>query len=142
MRARVSVKKPNDVDAHVGRRLRARRQLVGWSQEELAKRLGLTAQQVQKYEAGETRVSASRLYEVARHLGCPITYFFQEINADTVADDEAVIVQAAEPEDPLGALMGTREAREIVEAYFNIPDRRLRKKLLEMAGLLTRTTSG
>jgi transcriptional regulator with XRE-family HTH domain len=130
------VKKPNDVDQHVGRRMRLRRVILGFSQDELAKRLGLTAQQVQKYEAGETRVSASRLYEAARQLGVPITWFFQEMSDER---DKDAFTVSGKREREIGSLMGTAEAREIVEAYFNIPDRNLRKKLLEMAGLLMKS---
>jgi ribosome-binding protein aMBF1 (putative translation factor) len=76
---RVSSKKPTHVDEHVGKRLRLRRNLLGLSQDELARRLGLTSQLIQKYEAGETRISASRLYGIAGQLAVPITWFFDEL---------------------------------------------------------------
>src|ERR1051325_1744757 len=74
---------PDPVDVHVGARIRTRRLLVGMNQETLAKALGLTFQQVQKYEGGANRVSASRLSQIAEVLGVPITYFFS--NIDTAA---------------------------------------------------------
>lgn len=133
-------KKPNHVDRHVGKRVRLRRSLLGLSQEELARLLAITAQQIQKYETGETRVSASRLYEIAQQLGVPITWFFQEL------EDTPPGRPAKKPVTPAGRgeathiadLMGRREARDIVQAYFNIPDERLRRKLLQMASLLTK----
>ena len=67
---------PNPIDLHVGARIRMRRRLLGVSQERLAEALGLTFQQVQKYERGANRVSASKLYEIARTLQTPVTYFF------------------------------------------------------------------
>ena len=70
---------PHPVDVHVGSRIRVRRLLLGMNQETLANQLGLTFQQVQKYESGTNRVSASRLPEVAKILGVPISYFFAEV---------------------------------------------------------------
>jgi transcriptional regulator with XRE-family HTH domain len=67
---------PNFVDAHVGVRMRVRRQIIGMSQEKLGEMLGITFQQVQKYEKGSNRVSASRLYLMAKVLGVPVQYFF------------------------------------------------------------------
>ena len=75
---------PNPVDLHVGGRIRMRRRILGISQEKLADALGLTFQQVQKYERGANRVSASNLYEIARTLQAPITYFFEGL-ADPMA---------------------------------------------------------
>lgn len=70
---------PNPIDQYVGGRIRARRKVLGVSQEKLADQLGLTFQQVQKYERGANRVSASKLYEIARALNASITYFFEEL---------------------------------------------------------------
>jgi transcriptional regulator with XRE-family HTH domain len=133
-------KKPNRVDQHVARQMRLRRVLLGMSQEYLAQRLGGSSQQVQKYEAGETRISASRLYEIGQQLGVPITWFFTDL-------DDARGLQVVEPgrmAAPVGKqqphiadLMASREARDLVTTYFGISDPRLRKKLIEMAGLLT-----
>ena len=70
---------PNFVDVHVGSRMRMRRQLVGMSQEKLGELLGITFQQVQKYEKGANRISASRLYYAAKILGVPVQFFFEEL---------------------------------------------------------------
>jgi len=74
---------PNFVDRHVGNRMRMRRLLIGMSQEKLGELLGITFQQVQKYEKGSNRVSASRLYHVAKVLSVPVQYFFDELQGET-----------------------------------------------------------
>jgi len=124
------VRKPNDVDAHVGSRLRQRRMLLGISQEQLAEMLGLTFQQVQKYERGTNRVSASRLFQLARALDTPITWFFDEMESDRGGDKEKAA--SAEDTDP----MSRRETLELVRVYSRIDDRKVRKKLYEMAKAL------
>jgi transcriptional regulator with XRE-family HTH domain len=123
------VRKPNDVDAHVGARLRQRRMLLGISQEQLADMLGLTFQQVQKYERGTNRVSASRLFQLARALDTPITWFFEDIESDRAARDKAVDSEDGDP-------MSRRETLELVRVYSRIDDRKVRKKLYEMAKAL------
>jgi transcriptional regulator with XRE-family HTH domain len=125
------VRKPNDVDAHVGSRLRQRRMLLGISQEQLAEMLGLTFQQVQKYERGTNRVSASRLFQLARALDTPITWFFDEMESDRGAEREKT---ASELQD--GDPMSRRETLELVRVYSRIDDRKVRKKLYEMAKAL------
>ena len=79
----MSTKAPNPVDKYVGSRVRMRRIMLGMSQEKLGEALGLTFQQVQKYEKGTNRVGASRLWELSRVLGVPITYFFEGLEPDT-----------------------------------------------------------
>ncbi|WP_311976130.1 helix-turn-helix domain-containing protein [Bradyrhizobium aeschynomenes] len=132
-RLRRSSKKPNYVDQHVGTRLRLRRNLLDLSQDDLARRLGLTAQLIQKYEAGETRISASRLYEIANQLAVPITWFFDEIDVNArAAATQASQEQAAD----FSELVTKRESRQLLELYFGISDERLRRKVLQMAELL------
>jgi transcriptional regulator with XRE-family HTH domain len=123
------VRKPNDVDAHVGARLRQRRMLLGISQEQLAEMLGLTFQQVQKYERGTNRVSASRLFQLARSLDTPITWFFEDIESDKAAAKAASETEEGDP-------MSRRETLELVRVYSRIDDRKVRKKLYEMAKAL------
>lgn len=118
---------PNPIDIHVGTRVRLRRTLLGMSQERLGDALGLTFQQVQKYERGANRVGASRLFELAKALGVPVSYFFDDMPED---GDPA---QAAEPvgpaeEDP----MRRRETIELVRAYYRIPDDTARRRLYEL----------
>jgi transcriptional regulator with XRE-family HTH domain len=136
---RHSSRKPNHVDQHVGKRLRLRRNLLDLSQDELARRLGLTAQLIQKYEAGETRISASRLYDVATQLAVPITWFFEELPEKTRVS--ASLNQAIEKTSNWSELVNRRESRQLLELYFDIPDERLRQKVMEVAQLLrTRDT--
>lgn len=113
----------NPVDQHVGRRIRMRRKLLGISQTELGDALGLTFQQVQKYERGANRVSASKLYETARTLKVEIGYFFHGL-ADTV-DPNAEF----DPENPCLALAGLSHGADLAIALQRI-DGRLRGKLL------------
>jgi transcriptional regulator with XRE-family HTH domain len=132
-RMRHSSKKPNHVDQHVGKRLRLRRNLLDLSQDELAKRLGLTAQLIQKYEAGETRISASRLYDVAKQLAVPITWFFEELEKEL---PPAAPEQPAEKTLHWSELVTKPESRQLLELYFGIDDQRLRRKVMEVAQLL------
>jgi transcriptional regulator with XRE-family HTH domain len=125
------VRKPNMIDAHVGARLRQRRMLLGISQEQLADMLGLTFQQVQKYERGTNRISASRLFQLARTLDTPITWFFEEIDSDNPTQVAEAGAEGDET-DP----MSRRETLELVRVYSRIDDRKVRKKLYEMAKAL------
>ena len=116
---------PHPVDVHVGQRLRMRRTLLGMSQEMLAERLGISFQQLQKYEKGSNRLSASRLFELSRILEVPVSFFFEELPADGSPAEEA------EP-DPLMK----RESLELVRAYYDIPDPQIRQRLVELIRLL------
>src|SRR5205809_4780883 len=77
--------KPNPIDVHVGSRVRLRRNMLGLSQEKLGEAIGLTFQQVQKYERGANRIGSSRLFDLARVLDVPVSYFFEEMTAETAA---------------------------------------------------------
>src|SRR3954464_2505831 len=99
---------PNPVDLHVGARIRMRRKILGISQEKLAEDLGLTFQQVQKYERGANRVSASKLYEIARSLKTPVVYFFDGLNDPTVSTPKDVV-----PDASLHAFLMTNEGLEL-----------------------------
>ena len=133
---RVSSKKPTHIDQHGGKRLRLRRNLLGLSQDELAKRLGLTSQLIQKYEVGETRISASRLYGIAEQLAVPITWFFDEL--ENKKQPSIPSKQISEAQD-WTELVTKRESRQLLELYFGISDERLRRKLMAVAQLLTTT---
>jgi ribosome-binding protein aMBF1 (putative translation factor) len=84
---RPSASKPNPVDIQIGNRLRKGRAQYGFSQQRLAEALRLTFQQIQKYERGKNRISASRLWEISKVLGCPISYFFEEIEDNAGATE-------------------------------------------------------
>lgn len=120
----------NPIDLHVGRRLRQRRTALGLSQEKLGEALGLTFQQVQKYERGVNRVGASRLYDISRALGVPVCYFYEEIG-----DQPASERRGAGGQDSLGRLAGPAadpETAELVRAFSLIADQGTRKDVLNI----------
>jgi transcriptional regulator with XRE-family HTH domain len=122
----------NPIDIHVGKRIRIRRLLLGMNQETLANALDLTFQQVQKYEAGANRVSASRLSEVAAILGVPIPYFFADLlapGAELSAEDQARREQMVRP-----------ETIEFVRLYYAIPDPTIRHQFLELVKAAAEST--
>jgi transcriptional regulator with XRE-family HTH domain len=115
---------PDPVDLHVGVRIRTRRLLLGMNQETLANALGLTFQQVQKYEGGANRVSASRLAQMAEVLGVPVAYFFNDL--DSIGDE------VASEEVELRELLQRPEAIELIRWYYAIPIVEVRQQFLEM----------
>ena len=121
---------PNPIDVHVGRRVRLRRKELGLSQERLAGGLGLTFQQVQKYERGANRVSASKLFEVARILRVPIGYFFEGLD-DPASPDGGDYANAwtGVVED----LLAEPNGKQLAEAFLSIRRRSVRKGLADLA---------
>ena len=127
--------KPNPVDVHVGSRVRLRRTLLGLSQEKLGEAIGLTFQQVQKYERGANRIGASRLHELSRVLDVPISFFFDDtdpVRAPAIPGGFAEPPAEAFESDPLRK----RETVELVEAYFAVEDAAVRRRLLDLAKVL------
>ncbi len=121
---------PNPVDVHVGARVRVRRKLLGMTQTELGDALGLTFQQVQKYEKGANRIGSSRLYDLSRVLDLPIEHFFEDIPADVAASAPAKgRGKAKEPPGYELDPMVKRETLELVRAYYKIEDADLRKRV-------------
>ena len=127
-------KKANAVDAQIGSRVRVRRMLVGMSQEKLGELLRVTFQQVQKYERGTNRISASRLFQASRALGVAVAWFFEEMSDAAASASATAAVVAGEKAgiDPDRKLL-RRETLELVRAYYSISDVRLRRRLYEMA---------
>jgi transcriptional regulator with XRE-family HTH domain len=134
---------PDPVDIHVGSRLRMRRNLVGLSQEQLGKALGLTFQQIQKYERGVNRMGSSRLYQIAQILSVPVAYFFEEIPAimglgaqqPGSAESEQVSPDGAPTTAPMAEdydVLRRRETLELVRAYYRIQDAKQRRKVYEL----------
>jgi transcriptional regulator with XRE-family HTH domain len=119
---------PNPIDVHVGKRIRMRRLLIDMTQDTLADALGLTYQQVQKYEAGANRVSASRLLAMADILGAPISFFFDGLTPGT-PEENALRERLEEP-----------EAIELVRLYYAIPDQRIRQQFLELVKTVAERT--
>ncbi len=131
MRETVEIHAPNPVDLHVGARIRMRRRMQGVSQEKLAEALGLTFQQVQKYERGANRVSASKLYEIAAALKTPIAYFFDGL-ADPSADNDETDQPRAAVEQSVHAFLTTAEGLELAALFPRLARGRLRRRILEL----------
>lgn len=116
--------KPDPVDVHVGSRIRMRRLFLGMNQETLAKALGLTFQQIQKYEGGANRVSASRLSATAEILGVPVSYFFSDLPPEDAAANKEEEAQRERLHRP--------ESIDLVRFYYAIPNPELRQRFLDM----------
>ena len=124
--------KPNPVDVQVGSRVRLRRKMLGLSQEKLAAAIGLTFQQVQKYERGANRIGASRLHELSRVLDVPVSFFFDDmdpVRAPAIPGGFSEPPAEAFDSDPLRR----RETVELVDAYYAIEDAAVRRRLFELA---------
>jgi transcriptional regulator with XRE-family HTH domain len=135
-------KQPSAVDGHVGSRVRLRRMLIGMSQEKLGELLGLTFQQVQKYEKGANRIGASRLYEISHILGVPVSYFFDDVPlSDSPAARRAAGTTASTTAVDAGPYMmefvSSAEGFQLVRAFTKITDPRVRKRMLELVKSLT-----
>jgi transcriptional regulator with XRE-family HTH domain len=129
--------RPSPIDVHVGARIRLRRTLLGMSQERLGEALGLTFQQVQKYERGVNRVGASRLFDLSRVLDVPISFFFDDM-PDSLASSfggQSNRRSATFSESPDGFADDTlnrRETLELVRAYYRITDPAIRKRVFDL----------
>ncbi|WP_324754382.1 helix-turn-helix domain-containing protein [Roseovarius sp. Pro17] len=122
---------PHDVDVHVGKRIRHRRWLVGMTQQQLAESVGIKFQQIQKYETGANRVSASRLWDIAGSMQVDVGFFFEGI--------EAAQASATSQEKTRGGpadLLGDKEALDLVRSYYAIPENQ-RRRLFDLARVLS-----
>ncbi len=139
-RGRTPSGKPNPVDVHVGGRVRLRRTLMGLSQERLGEAIGLTFQQVQKYERGANRIGASRLWDLSRVLDVSMSYFFEEMGEETAQYSPMNIAQCpGEPREMDSDPMSKRETLELVRAYYKITDSSVRKRVFELTKTLAAT---
>ncbi len=130
---------PHPVDMHVGKRLRSRRTLLGMSQEKLGEAVGVTFQQIQKYERGLNRIGSSRLYEFARVLSNSVSYFFEGM--ETVANDSS---HPAMAEDSAGfeyENLANKEVLSLVRAFSGITDQKVRKDILSLVKSLSNSAS-
>ncbi len=116
------------VDVHVGKRIRHRRWLIGMTQQQLAEKVGIKFQQIQKYETGANRVSASRLWDISDAMEVPVSFFFDGLQDE----DKSNTDKASVPED----LMGDKEALDLVRSYYAIPENQ-RRRLFELARVLS-----
>ena len=116
------------VDVHVGKRIRHRRWMNGTTQQQLADAVGIKFQQIQKYETGMNRVSASRLWDIAHALDVPVTFFFQGLDQDQPAAESG----SAMPTD----ILADKEALELLRSYYAIPENQ-RRRLFDLARVLS-----
>ncbi|MEI8395848.1 MAG: helix-turn-helix transcriptional regulator [Rhodospirillaceae bacterium] len=125
---------PNPIDLHVGSRLRLRRTLLGLSQEKLGDAVGITFQQLQKYERGANRISASRLFNLSQVLGVPVAFFYDDMPESFVlseAGDHTTIDEEQSETDEF-ASMARRETLELVRAYYRISEGGVRRRAFEL----------
>ena len=115
------------VDVHVGKRIRHRRWLVGMTQQQLAQSVGIKFQQIQKYETGANRVSASRLWDIAASMDVDVSFFFEGLDKQSDAASAAASA---------GDLLGDKEALDLVRSYYAIPENQ-RRRLFELARVLS-----
>lgn len=119
------------VDEYVGKRVRQRRWMVGFSQQQLGEAVGIKFQQIQKYETGMNRISASRLWDIAETLSVPITFFFEGYEGNSAETDATFDKSAGK-----GDLLADKEALDLVRSYYAIPEAQ-RRKLFDLARVLS-----
>jgi transcriptional regulator with XRE-family HTH domain len=123
-------RRANPIDVHVGSRVRLRRMLLGMSQEKLGEHLGLTFQQIQKYEKGINRIGASRLFDLAKVLGVPVQFFYEEL---PVSGGDGATGFAERPAESYAIeFLGSREGLELNKAFARISDPRVRRSIVEL----------
>lgn len=121
---------PDPIDIHVGSRVRLRRTLLGMSQEKLGDALGLTFQQIQKYERGANRIGSSRLFKLSQILDVPVSFFFDDMPE---AIEKATSGLSEAPTEPFEAdQLSKRETLELVRAYYRIDEQKVRKRMFEL----------
>jgi len=132
--ASVTASSPHPMDAHVGRRLRMQRMLLGLSQKAVGEQVGVTFQQIQKYERGVNRVSAGLLHDFARVMRVPVNFFFDGWEASETSDGAAYAGFAEAPAAgyDAGPSATSKDAMEILRAYGRISDPQVRKKVLDL----------
>jgi transcriptional regulator with XRE-family HTH domain len=127
-------KKPNPIDAHVGARIRLRRNMLSMSQERLGESLGITFQQIQKYEKGTNRVGASRLQAIASILGVPVSFFFE----DAPGGDGSPSGFAEDANSPdVMDFCGSAEGLQLNRSFVKIADPKVRRKIIELVRTLS-----
>ena len=127
----MSTKAPNPVDKYVGSRVRMRRIMLGMSQEKLGEAIGITFQQLQKYERGANRISASRLFNLSQVLGVPVSFFFDEIPPNGLSEARPETPEETEGDDE-AATLSRRETLELVRAYYRIGEPPVRRRAFEL----------
>jgi transcriptional regulator with XRE-family HTH domain len=123
-------KQPNPIDVHVGSRVRLRRMMLGMSQEKLGEHLGITFQQVQKYEKGTNRIGASRLQHIARVLTVPVSFFFEDAPGTVQTDPNRLAPEVST--NYVVEFLSSSEGIQLNKAFIRIKDAKLRRKVIEL----------
>jgi transcriptional regulator with XRE-family HTH domain len=124
-------KAPNPIDKHVGSRVRMRRMMLGMSQEKLGNNLGLTFQQVQKYEKGTNRIGASRLQQISHILQVPVSFFFEGAPANINGPRSDELSEAPSPAY-VSDFLATSDGLALTKAFMRIPDMKLRRRIVDL----------
>lgn len=127
-----SARRANPIDGHVGGRVRLRRMLLGMSQEKLAEKLGLTFQQVQKYEKGVNRIGASRLYELSQLLGVGVEFFYEDAPTGSTMSPMNPGFAEANGENYIVDFLNSREGLELNRAFTRISDPKVRRSVIDL----------
>ena len=125
----IAKKSPNPTDKYVGSRVRMRRLMLGMSQEKLGEKLGLTFQQVQKYEKGTNRIGASRLQHISQILKVPVSFFFDGATGNTQAEDGSLKPPVA---DYVSDFLSSSDGLALTKAFTNIKDSKLRRRVVDL----------
>lgn len=124
----------NDIDLHLGKRLRRRRRLLSLTQQQLAGAVGVRFQQIQKYECGANKISAARLWMLSQALDVPVNYFY-----DGLGEVPAKPQAANEPGEGAGEVLARKETLDLIQAYYQLSERP-RRRLLDLAKSLNGET--
>lgn len=127
-------KQPNPIDIHVGGRIRLRRTMMGMSQEKLGEQLGITFQQVQKYEKGTNRVGASRLQNIAAILGVPVSFFFEDAPGDSVTPEAGGMSESSS--SYVVNFLSSAEGLQLNRAFVRISDPKVRRRIIDLVKAL------
>ncbi|HMN85761.1 MAG TPA: helix-turn-helix transcriptional regulator [Bauldia sp.] len=125
----INKKQPNPIDIHVGSRVRLRRMMLGMSQEKLGEHLGITFQQIQKYEKGTNRIGASRLQHIARVLSVPVSFFFED--APGGAADQAGLAER-QPAHYVVDFLSSSEGIQLNKAFIRVKDAKVRRRIIDL----------
>jgi transcriptional regulator with XRE-family HTH domain len=134
VKSMITKKNPNPVDLHVGGRVRMRRMMVGMSQERLGEALGLTFQQVQKYEKGTNRIGASRLQQISNILEVPVEFFFEGLSGSQTVGVGGL--QEAPSGSYIANFLSSSEGVQLTKAFMRIRDEKVRRKIIDMVNAI------
>ncbi len=132
-------KQPNPIDIHVGSRVRLRRMMLGMSQEKLGENLGITFQQIQKYEKGTNRIGASRLQHIARVLTVPVSFFFEDAPGAVTPEPDAAGMAERPSASYVVDFLSSSEGVQLNKAFIRIRDPKVRRKVIELVRAMAGT---